>query len=703
MKNILSLSLFFQFLLCICPHINATELSAPDGSIVSITRDDFGVPHIQAETESGVFFGQGYALAEDRMFQMDTWRRRGEGTLAEWFGYEYWTVDYWERIIGFTDEERSITFQQLPLETRLILESYTAGVNTWIDSAYTQPDQHLPLEYETYPLDYWTVEKSLALIEWNGRSFGADGGQELHRLEELQELGWEWFEANRPINDPDAPTTIHLYTPPQQIEYDYSGMSVPHHVLQQIAYQKEEIVRLERQLHIPQTLGSFAVLISPQRSASGGSMLLGAPQMFIPEYDVPAFVCEIELDCPTYHVSGMSIPGIPGVFTGRTQTYSFTLCCAKSDNIDVFIDSTETSSFERYWFNDEWHEFELIPDTIFCSDHDPIPFQRRRTVHGPAVWHNLEDHQVFSRKCVIWGNEITFMNTFIDAARQETITGFINTFEGAALGFNLLCAQNNGDILYAHVGVYPDRNDGVDPRLPRRGDGSEEWQGFMQFDQLPRASGQDQGYFVNWNNKPVSWWNNGDNMPWVGNDRVSDIDACIAPLQQVTCTQLIQVQEQINSRGTWQQASDWGNPAQHSCLCPPGQSGFISRFGIPDEHKNDQWPLHIEWQMKSWFWMDTSISPEDYNHHPTEFHVNHFFPNPCNSNANIGLELPSSSDVDVEVYNCLGREVVAFSLESLPAGYHRIGLPVENLASGLYLVSFVYEGNQIIRKMVVLK
>lgn len=58
-------------------------LTAPDGNAVVIDRDDYGVPHVAAPTEAAVFFGQGFAIAQDRLFQMETFWRTATGRLAE--------------------------------------------------------------------------------------------------------------------------------------------------------------------------------------------------------------------------------------------------------------------------------------------------------------------------------------------------------------------------------------------------------------------------------------------------------------------------------------------------------------------------------------------------------------------------------------------------------------------------------------------
>ena len=70
--------------------------------------------------------------------------------------------------------------------------------------------------------------------------------------------------------------------------------------------------------------GSFATLVSAGFSTSGNTMLLGCPQMGAPQYDNPTVTMEVELECPTVHVGGMSIPGFPFVVLGHNVNVGWT-------------------------------------------------------------------------------------------------------------------------------------------------------------------------------------------------------------------------------------------------------------------------------------------------------------------------------------------------------------------------------------------
>ncbi|MCS7088677.1 MAG: penicillin acylase family protein, partial [Thermoflexales bacterium] len=112
-------------------------------SEVTIVRDRFGVPHIYADNPDDLFFAQGFVHAQDRFFQMEFWRRIGQGRLAELFGESALEQDRFIRTIGW-HRVAALEVTQLDADTRRVLESYAAGVNAYLA---TVPPDRLGLEF----------------------------------------------------------------------------------------------------------------------------------------------------------------------------------------------------------------------------------------------------------------------------------------------------------------------------------------------------------------------------------------------------------------------------------------------------------------------------------------------------------------------------------------------------------------------------
>ena len=144
--------------------------------------------------------------------------------------------------------------------------------------------------------------------------------------------------------------------------------------------EQEKLENQAKNLRLPVKLGSFSVLISGIKSNSGDVMLLGCPQMGEPSPNEPQINNEVELLCPTLHVGGMTIAGVPSVIIGHNEYHAWTLTSGYSDNSDVYIDSTLDNSYSKYYYDGEWLDFKVIQDTI-SSGGSNIEFTHYRTLH----------------------------------------------------------------------------------------------------------------------------------------------------------------------------------------------------------------------------------------------------------------------------------------------------------------------------------
>jgi penicillin amidase len=188
-----------------------------NGEAVKIYRDDFGTPHIFAETNRGLFEAYGYAVAQDRLWQLELNRRAARGRLAELFGPSTVNADRAARTVGYTDAELDAQFAQLTVEEQQIFDAYLAGINRYIVEAVLDP---LKLPFEFHALSFfpqpWTRRDSAAFGVFMVRRFGEIGGRELTNLSLLDSLiaahgptnGFAIFNDLRWINDPDSPVTV---------------------------------------------------------------------------------------------------------------------------------------------------------------------------------------------------------------------------------------------------------------------------------------------------------------------------------------------------------------------------------------------------------------------------------------------------------------------------------------------------------------
>ncbi|NBO64179.1 MAG: hypothetical protein EBU88_04925, partial [Acidobacteria bacterium] len=125
---------------------------------VTVMRDEWGIPHIYAETQADLFFAQGFVAAQDRLWQMDLWRRVGEGKLAEVVGKSAVERDRFARLLRYRGNMEAEWKSYAP-DAQQIIEAFVGGVNAWI----AETGDRLPIEFKLagYRPEPWTPEVCL--------------------------------------------------------------------------------------------------------------------------------------------------------------------------------------------------------------------------------------------------------------------------------------------------------------------------------------------------------------------------------------------------------------------------------------------------------------------------------------------------------------------------------------------------------------
>ena len=336
-------------------------LTASDGAEVIIDRDEFGVPHISGPTEFSVFYAMGFAAAQDRLKQMTINLHSSTGRTMEINqGNLYWDREIRKEYYSLT--ERQAQFESLQPAVQNMLIAYAEGVNTYYQYMEEEPMLYTPefiyiLQQAGWVIQPWTVYDCIAIHQFYSRNFGQNGGLELLRLSELNNHGWDWFELNRPINNPAAPTTIpddEAGEALQQGEWHHNDVIFDPNIVTQMQNQDIIMNQIADELNLPEHFGSFAALIDPNKSATSNAMLLGCPQMGAPNLYETNVVNEVELICPDMHVAGMAVAGWPLVIIGHTEDFAWTLTSGFSDNTDTYVDSTQDQTMSNYLYNGEW-------------------------------------------------------------------------------------------------------------------------------------------------------------------------------------------------------------------------------------------------------------------------------------------------------------------------------------------------------------
>jgi len=499
---------------------------------VVIIRDNYGVPHIFASTKEGLAFGTGYAMAQDRLWQADIYRRSSFGSLAE-FGLATIEQDYETRSLGYSREELREMFEKwVPTNPEAHLKemwtAYVDGINLYIYQALTAAAHGdyslIPIEYLAYglPLEPFTIEDSVAITVMMAWRFGGTGGDELSYWAALQALqakypgdptvAWRIFNDLFPQNDPGAEVTI----PSKGSWYPLGSMSEMG-LVSNIGdvYKKYEETRMGQDqllesLGVPTKFGSNAWMVSPWKSKTWNALQVGGPQM---GQSIPQIVLEVGLHGAGINAVGMMMPQAPSILIGVSEHGAWTSTTGASDVMDTYIEVLNPANHTEYLYNGGWRAMEKRTERIY--GYKKLTYQDRevyRTIHGPIIAWDHGQNLAFTMKATYYKNELQAEEGWSLFQQADNIWEFQEAVKTIQPSHNFYWIDRLGDIGYWHAGTFPIRPTTgkggrlIDDRLPLWGTGEEEWVGVTGFKEMPKSINPRQGWLANWNNKPIANW-----------------------------------------------------------------------------------------------------------------------------------------------------------------------------------------------------
>ncbi len=425
----------------------AGEISAPVSAKVVVSRDALGVPHIAAANIEDAIFMQGFVTAQDRMWQMDALRRLAAGELAEVVGKQALETDQESRRlrIGKIAEEAE---QTMPAADRSILAAYARGVNFFLETHRG----HLPVEFSllNYEPRPWSKRDTVLAGLQMYRTLTTSWRDEITKLHMLQKGDREKVEFLFPVR---------------------SGGEAQR--------------------------GSNAWTISGARSATGKPILANDPHL---DFTIPSTWYMVHLRAPGLDVSGVSLPGVPGVIIGHNDRIAWGMTNLQFDVQDLYREKFDSQT-GRYAFRDHIEQARLERSAIAVKGATPVPFDQWVSRHGPIFLN--DERQNYALRWAA-AEPSSFQFPFLDVNRARNWAEFttaIARFPGP--GQNFVYADVDGNIGYHATGRLPIRPADCRGDVPADGSSGEcEWQGFIPFEDLPQSYNPASGLIVTANQNP---------------------------------------------------------------------------------------------------------------------------------------------------------------------------------------------------------
>ncbi len=479
---------------------------------VSIERDRWGIPHIFAETARDLWFGFGFAMAQDRLFQLDYLRRKGLGRLAEVLGPDGVPLDLAARTVGLNRIAQA-EWSRLPNETRDVLQAFADGINALI----AQSGEQLPIEFDL--LDYrpepWSPLDSLA-IESEFRWY-LTGRFPVIVMPELAKrvLGDGPLYREFLLGEADEEAVV----PPES--YRDRRRELGQRPLEEVGQATGD----------PERTGSNNWVVAGQHCRSGMPMVASDPHIAI-----EAVSCwyEAHLCGGGFNVAGMGYVGMPAIMFGRNERVAWGITNNICSLRDLYQERTDPAHPNCFEFDGRWEPAREVIETIRVKGAEPISRTIRFSRNGPVVDEILPppanasvvartptSEQSGGRPDVgvrstgpvtlkwLGMSQGGWLTALLDMDRASSVAEFREALRPWHVPtFNLVIADVAGQIAVHCAGRIPQRK--TFERGYRAGwEPDQQWLGLLPFEAMPHVIDPSRGWLASANNRLA-----GDDYPF---------------------------------------------------------------------------------------------------------------------------------------------------------------------------------------------
>jgi penicillin amidase len=445
---------------------------------VEVLRDKWGVPHIYAKNTHDLFFAQGFVAAQDRLFQIDWWRRVGAGETAEVLGAKGLGGDRFARLLRFRGNMEAEWKSYAP-DAKAIATAFTHGINAYID----QLGDKLPLEFQVlgYRPKKWQPEDVLGRM--SGIIMTGNFEREIFRAQLIAALG---LEKARQLAPTDPPTS---FAPAPGLDLNLINTDI---LADFVAATKAPAFQ-------PSLTESNNWVVAGSRSASGKPLLANDPHRAIA---LPALRYLVHLHAPGWHVIGSGEPGQPGVAIGHNEHIAWGLTIVGTDQADLFVEELNPKHHDEYKTDTGWEKINVVREPVQVKGlAKPVEVELRYTRHGPVLHLDAQHHRAYALK---WVGSEPGTAGYLGSLALDQVKNWQEFLQSVKAWKspteNIVYADVDGNIGWVAAGLAPVRK-GYDGLLPVPGTGGYEWQRFLDVSELPQEYNPARGYIATANNK----------------------------------------------------------------------------------------------------------------------------------------------------------------------------------------------------------
>ena len=490
-----------------------------------IVIDRASIPHIYAASARDGFFLQGYAVARDRLWQIDLWRKRGLGRLSASFGPAFVAQDRASRLLLYRGD-MAREWAAYPAEAKGWTEAFVSGINAFIGDveAGRQP---LPIEFSATASrpEHWSAED---VVRIRSNALAANVSAEVDRARALC-AGAGAFEAMRAPLEP----ATHAMVIPKGLD----SCSIPKGVLDEYNLGTSEVrfdgKALAQAPGDPEVQeGSNNWVIAAQRSATGRPIMANDPHR---THSVPNLRYLSHIDTPELKIAGAGEPALPGMSLGHNEHAAWALTIFAIDQQDLVV-------------NPKGAKLSEVHETIEVKGEAPRDVVLKFTSDGPVIHEDAASGRSFSLRAT-WsqpGASAYFNAAWAFTAKTWDDFRAAQTHWGAP-PLNLLYADTSGATGWLAAGFVPKRAAG-DGLLPVPAGKAYGWQGLLDGALMPVVKDPAAGWFATANQYNVpAGYPHLLGLEWSSPSRMERISEVIAARPKFGITDAMALQNDVTS------------------------------------------------------------------------------------------------------------------------------------------------------------
>lgn len=473
------------------PESGTLQLKGLQGP-VTVTRDQYGVPHIKAmKSDEDAMFALGFVHGQDRMWEMEFHRRVVSGTLSEVLGVGALDKDKYLRTWGFYRSAKDV-LQHLDKKTLAVIKSYTAGVNAFLETG------HLPLQFKLlrYRPKPWTDIDSIAWQKMMAWDLNSTWKEKIKNYLIVHTRGEDELAVLEPPYPADKATVLSnedlkIANLLEKNVPDVSQQKKKSRTATELRQALKKATQIRKELGFQDApgKGSNNWVLSGKLTKSGKPLLGCDPHL---GFRAPSLWYLAEITGPTLHVIGATIPGLPVVIIGRNDHIAWGVTNVNPDVQDLYIESPQTKLISR----EEVIKVKGAPDVHYTVE---------ESIHGPIIGDVTEAGKLLDNKVAIKWTALLPNDTTVQAYHDLNYATNWKEFTDALSKYvaptqNFVYADVKGNIGYYAPGRVPIRNN-WSGRFPVEPWQSQEWDGYIPFEKLPHVYNPPEGFIATANNK----------------------------------------------------------------------------------------------------------------------------------------------------------------------------------------------------------